>query len=236
MSLSPQLTSRMENFSRSRNMVCPRHGVSVGSCTHDVDLTPDADEDQTTPVKETGATGGIVAEVVLDRVEEFAEVPLDEHASNPCKCSDDDDDHEAGRATGVREEKMQPTSRSQVHHDDDDEKKVAAGKAEPRPTGLLSKEVYLTPSLPGAPDEESPSTPPPAHPLTPETLITGRARSAFDRDTPSASPSPSSSSSRAIVGFEEAKIDEASLERRPASALSNLSTCTETTRLNGAGL
>jgi len=237
------LTSRMDNFSRPRNMVCPRHGVSVGSCTHDVDITP---EEISTPVKEEGAVGAANPEIILDRVEEFADVPLHEEAGDsPCKCSDEDDD-------------VVVTSASVDDYEDDDDRvkntsflkadeKRREAKAEEKrreseeerksSTGLLTKEVLITPSLPGAP-EDAPPTPPPAHPLTPETLIAGRTRSAFpgrEPDTPSPSPSPSSLRAEAAETAGH-RGSEVTVERRPPSVLSNISACNETTKLNGGGM
>lgn len=229
----------MENFSRPRNMVCPRHGVSVGSCSHDVDLTPEGEVDAAaTPVKEDGAAGGMDAAVVLDRVEEFAEVPLDEEEPARCKCSDDEvsDDSKEGRSATTEE-------------------KVGAKKATEearQKSGLLTKEVFLTPSLPGAPEDSLP-TPPPTHPLTPETFIAGRTRPVYVAnggrgDASSLSPSPPSTravttasvadgaaeASSALV--RESDAIEAPKGRRPPSALSNLSACNETTQLNSVGM
>ena len=226
-------------------MVCPRHGVSVGSCSHDVDMTP---PEETTPVKDEDDLDSVV-----DRVVEFAEVTLDgeddeddDASSSPtrCKCSDDDDDDDNDNDDDDANDHHHPATKENAWKSGPEE---ARKKSE-----LLTKEVFLTPPLPGAPvvDEESPPTPPPAHPLTPETLIASRTRRmSLNRDEEISSPSPSPPAPRAAPAtaaaasatsdrlFDRVSADlETPPDCRSSSAFSDLSACNETTRLNGTGI
>ena len=253
-------------------MVCPRHGVSVGSCSHDVgDLTPEeviedsptsssSSSSSSSPIAANNESIAIVTAAealdVLDRVEEFAEIPLDNDPNSPsaaaaasmCRCSGSDD------LLGAVE---------QDHRFDENGAVIAAStniggameSKEVRPKSeLLPKEVYLLPSLPGALDNldgdksgnsgesSTPPTPPPTHPLTPETLITSRTprgpaiepvfshRRCNPIGDEEASPSATPASERPNdVGDAAFVVEDAA--GRPQSALSNLS-CNETTKLN----
>ena len=198
-------------------MVCPRHGVSVGSCSHDVDLTPEETNAALDQEEEVCAIDGVDQQVVLDRVEKFAQVSVDEEApATPCKCVDEDVQN-GGEDAAVDSEALKSTN----------------AREDLRPqSGIISKEVFLPPPLPGAPEDASPPTPPPTHPLTPETLIAGRLRPiSSERDQREAS---SSSSPCSVIPTDEEATK--SIDRRPPSALSNLSACSETTQLNTVGL
>ena len=180
----------------------------------------------------------------MDRVEEFAQVNLndddgqDRQTAGACNCIS-----EADLAQDLIEENLH--RRCSAHST-----VSAAGNATEKDTStrplssgqsVKRKEVILTPSLPGAPDDKddddddaaSHNTAPP-QPLTPETLIACRTArdSVFPvterHDAVSQSPSPSSSS--AARSRSDGRGSSANRQPAASAALAGVNTISDTTQ------